>query len=151
MKLVFRQFDARVASRATLFVYSQAAIGARYRVAAQKAKPLKKSPSDDEDCLACLARLVELMITDDVKEARAAAVHLEEAQAAGVAIVRELPVTSEPRTSAYSRALKAQAQAEAKALMDVEDDPVLVGLVENYVVRAVQYDERGDNKYYEAR
>jgi phage gp29-like protein len=34
MKLVYRQFDARVTGRATLFVYFQAAIGARYRVAA---------------------------------------------------------------------------------------------------------------------
>jgi hypothetical protein len=46
MKLVSRQFDARVTGRATLFVYSQAAIGARYRVVAQKAKPSKKSPRE---------------------------------------------------------------------------------------------------------
>ena len=164
MMLVSRQFDARVTGRATLFVYSQAAIGARYRVVAQKAKPLKKSPSDDEDSLVYLTRLVELMIADDVKEGRYAAAHLEEAQAAEVTIARELPVISEAHTSAYSRALKEKAKAEAKALMDVEDDPVLVELVdkyvdavlldeedgETYVVRAVQYDERGDSKYYEA-
>jgi len=164
MKFVYRQFDARVTGRAILFVYSQAAIGARYRFAAQKVKPLKKSPSDKEYFLASLARLVELMIAGDVKEGRYAAVHLEEAQVAEVTVARELPVISEPHTSAYSRALKAQAKAEAKALMDVEDDPILVGLVNKYVgavlldekdgatyvVRAVQCDERGGSKYYEA-
>jgi hypothetical protein len=99
-------------------VYSQAAIGARYRVVAQKAKPLKKSPSDNENCLAYLTRLVELMIAGDVKEGRYAAAHLVKAQAAEVTTARELPVISEPHTSAYSRALKAQAKAKAKALMD---------------------------------
>jgi hypothetical protein len=126
-------------------------------------KPFKKSPRDNEDFLAYLTRLAELMIAGDVKEGRYAAVHLEEAQAAEVAIARDLPVISEPHTSAYSRALKAQAKTEAKALMDVEDDLVLVGLADNnvgavlldekdgetYVVRAVQYDERGDRKFYE--
>jgi hypothetical protein len=129
-----------------------------------KVKPFKKSPIDNEDLMAYLARLVELMIAGDVKEGRNAAAHLEEAQAAEVAITRDLPVISEPHTSASSRALKAQAKAEAKALTDVEGDPVLVGLVdkdvgavllgekdgETYVVRAVHYDERGDRKYFEA-
>mmetsp|Transcript_72447 Transcript_72447/g.145766 ORF Transcript_72447/g.145766 Transcript_72447/m.145766 type:complete len:467 (+) Transcript_72447:256-1656(+) len=164
MALVSQQFDARVTGRATLFSYSHAAIGMEYRIMSQKAKPLKKSPSDEGDCLSYLTRLVELMITDDVKEGRYDAAHLEEAQATQVAIARELPVISEEHTSAYSKSLKAEAKEEAAALMVVEDDPVLVELVDKYVaavlldedngetmvVRAVQYDERGSNKYYEA-
>jgi hypothetical protein len=102
---------------------------------------LKKSPGNNEYFLASLARLVELMIAGDVKEGRYAAAHLEEAQVAEVTVARELPVISEPHTLAYSRALKAQAKAEAKALMDVEDDPVLMGLVDKYV-GAVLLDEK---------
>jgi hypothetical protein len=68
-----------------------------------------------------------------------------------------LPLISEDHTPAYSRALKEEAKEEAKALMDVEGDPMLAGLVDKYVnavlldeddgetqtVRAVQYSERG--------
>ena len=164
MALVSQQFDARVTGRATLFSYSRAAIGEQYRIVAQKAKPLKKSPSGNEDGLKYLTRLVELMITDDVKEGRYAAAHLEEAQAVEVTIARELPVISEEHTSAYSSMLKEKAKEEAKALMVVEDDAVLVDLDDKYegmvlfdeedggtyVVRTVQYDERDGNKYYEA-
>lgn len=164
MALVSQQFDARVTGRATLFSYSRAAIGEQYRIVAQKAKPLKKSPSGNEDGLKYLTRLVELTITDDVKEGRYAAAHLEEAQAVEVTIARELPVISEEHTSAYSSMLKEKAKEEAKALMVVEDDAVLVDLDDKYegmvlfdeedggtyVVRTVQYDERDGNKYYEA-
>jgi hypothetical protein len=69
-------------------------IGDQYRILTQKAKPLKKSPRGNEGRLSYLVRLVELMITDDVKEGRYAAVHLEEAQANEVAIARELSVIS---------------------------------------------------------
>jgi len=108
--------------------------------------PFKKSPSDNEDFLAYLTRLVELMIAGDVMEGRYAAAHLEEAQAAEVTTARDLPVISEPHTSACSRALKAQAKAEAKALMYVEGDPVLVGLVDKYV-DAVLLDEKDGETY----
>ena len=164
MALLSQQYDARVSGRATLFSYSQAAIGMEYRIMSQRAKPLKKSPSDEEDGLAYLTRLLELMITDDVKEGRYDAGRLQEAQAAEVIIARELPVISEEHTSAYSKMLKKKAKEEAAALMDVEDDPVLVRLMDEYVgkvlfdeddgetylVRAVQYGERGSLKYYEA-
>lgn len=40
MALVSQQLDARVAGRANPIAYSQAGIGVRYRIAAQKAKPL---------------------------------------------------------------------------------------------------------------
>ena len=164
MALLSQQYDARVSGRATLFSYSQAAIGMEYRIMSQRAKPLKKSPSDEEDGLAYLTRLLEVMITDDVKEGRYDAGRLQEAQAAEVLIARELPVISEEHTSAYSKMLKKKAKEEAAALMDVEDDPVLVGLMDEYVgevlfdeddgetylVRAVQYGERGSLKYYEA-
>jgi hypothetical protein len=59
-----------------------------------------------------------------VNKGRYAAVHLEDAQAAEVTNARELPVISEPHTSAYSRALKAQAKTEAKALMEVKDGAI---------------------------
>ena len=88
MALVSQQYDARVTGRATLFSYSQATIGMEYRVMSQRAKPLKKSPSDKEDDLAYLTRLVELMITDDAKEGRYDAGRLQEAQAVEVTIVR---------------------------------------------------------------
>jgi hypothetical protein len=95
---------------------------------------------------------------------RYAAARLKEAQAAEVTISRELPVISKENTSAYSIALKEKTKEEAKALMVVEDDSVLVGLIDKYadavlfdegdgktyVVLAVQYDERKGSKYYEA-
>jgi hypothetical protein len=46
------------------------------------------------------------MITGGVKEGRYAAARLEEAQAAAVAIARELPVIGDQNTSASSIALK---------------------------------------------
>jgi hypothetical protein len=164
MALVSQQFRARLTGRATLFSYSQTAIGDQYRIVAQNSKPLKKTPSNDEDSLSYLTRLVELMITDDVKEGRYTAARLEEAQAIGVTLARDLPVISKEYTSAFSIALKEKAKEEAKALMVVEDDPVLVNLIDTYVgavffdkddgntyeVRVVQYDEKAGKKYYEA-
>jgi hypothetical protein len=50
--------------------------------------------------LSYLTRLVVLIIAGEVKMGRYAAVHLEEAQAAEVAIARELPVINEAHTSA---------------------------------------------------
>ena len=86
----------------------------------QRAKPLKKSPSDKEDDLAYLTRLVELMITDDAKEGRYDVGRMQEAQAAEVVIARELPVISEEHTSAYSKMPKEKAKEEPAALMVVE-------------------------------
>ena len=100
MALVSKQFDARVTGRSSLFSYSRAAISDEYRIVAQKAKPLKKSPSDDEDGLLYLTRLVVLIITG-AKEDRYAAVRLEDAQAAKLTNARELPVNSEDSTPAY--------------------------------------------------
>jgi hypothetical protein len=164
MALVSQQFRARLTGRATLFSYSQTAIGDQYRIVAQNSKPLKKTPSNDEDSLSYLTRLVELMITSDVKEGRYTAARLEEAQATEVIIARDLPVISKVYTASYSVALKEEAKEEAKALMAVDDDPVLVKLMEKYVgavfldaddgntymVRVVQYDEKRSRKYYEA-
>ena len=58
-------------------------------------KPLKKPPRDNEDGLSYLARLVELMITVNVKEGRHSAARLEEAQLNEVATARELLVICE--------------------------------------------------------
>jgi len=70
MALVSQQFRARLdLVRAHPVFDSQTAIGDQYRIVAQNSKPLKKTPSNDEDSLSYLTRLVELMITDDVKEA----------------------------------------------------------------------------------
>jgi hypothetical protein len=99
MAFLSKQFDARITGRVTLILYSRAAIGDQYRILTQKAKPQKKSPRGNEGCLSYLARLVELMITDDLKEFRHAAVHLGETQANEVAIAQELPVISEENTS----------------------------------------------------
>ena len=164
MVFLSQQFDARMTGRATHFTYSRAAIGDEYRIIKHKAKPLKKSPRDNEDSLSYLTRLVELMITSDVKEGRYTAARLEEAQATEVIIARDLPVISKVYTASYSVALKEEAKEEAKALMAVDGDPVLVKLMEKYVgavfldaddgntymVRVVQYDEKRSRKYYEA-
>jgi len=65
-------------------------------------------------------RVPECMITGDVKEGRYDAGRLQEAQAAEVAIARELPVISEEHTSAYSKIPKENAKEEPAALMVVE-------------------------------
>jgi hypothetical protein len=44
MAFLSKQFDARMAGRATLILYSRAGIGDQYRILTQKPKPLKKSP-----------------------------------------------------------------------------------------------------------
>jgi hypothetical protein len=73
-----------------------------------------------------------------------------------VAIARELRAISEEHTPLNSTALKEETRAEAKRLMVVGGDPVLVRLMDKYVgavfldadgnktyvVRVVQYDER---------
>ena len=89
---------------------------------------------------------LSIMITGDVQEGRYAAALTEEAQAAGVAIARELPVISEKNTSAYSIALIEKAKEEAKAMLVVEDYSVLVGLIDKYV-GAVQFDEDETETY----
>ena len=162
--LLGQQYDVRVTGRATTFSYSEEAIGMECRSAHFKAKPLRKGPSDSEDELAYLTRLVGLMIADDIKEGRYAAANLKEAQATEVSIARQLPVISEQHTAAYSKTLKEEEKAAARELMEVPDDEVLVDLIAKYVgahfydmevdqtyeVVAVQYDERNGLAYYEA-
>jgi hypothetical protein len=76
MEFLLKQLDASMPGRATFFLHSRAAIGDQCRIATQKAEPLVKSPRDNEDSFSYLARLVELMITGDVKKGRYAAAHL---------------------------------------------------------------------------
>jgi hypothetical protein len=61
----------------------------------KKAKPLKKLPRDNEDCLSYLARLAVLMATGNVKGERYPAARLEEAQLNEVTTARELLVICE--------------------------------------------------------
>ena len=115
-----------------------------YRIMSQRAKPLKKSPSDEEDGLAYLTRLLELMITDDVKEGRYDAGRLQEAQAAEVIIARELPVISEEHTSAYSKMLKKKAKdgkggrAIDDFMMELKREQVRAPLLCGYDVKWLQ-------------
>ena len=144
-----QQIDARIVGRATEFEYSLGAVPIEYRSLHFKKKPIKKSPPSGQNEVVYMARLVKLMIKDDISNNRYTAGALNGAEANTVTYARDLPVISEQHTCDFSKALIEKGKQENRDLMVIQDDEQLVALDEKYVGKLLYDDE--DKETYKAR